>query len=68
MRKSLATNMINFLDRIFLRLFVWLATLWFRDIAFTTCPKTDRVLTMIFSSNENTVEKVFGYMQKENLL
>lgn len=60
--------MRDFLDKIFLHFFIRLATLWFRDIAFTTCPKTDRVLTMIFSSNEHTVEKVFDYMRKENLL
>lgn len=56
------------MDKIFLHLFLRIATLWFRDIAFTTCPKTDRVLTMVFSSNGNTVEKVFDYMRKENLL
>ena len=55
-------------DRIFLWFFIKLATLWFRDIAFTTCPKTERVLTMVFSSNKGTVGKVFDYMSRENIL
>lgn len=61
-------KLLELLDKIFLNLFIRLATLWFRDIAFTTCPKTDRVMTMIFSSNGQTVEKVFDFMRKENLL
>lgn len=59
---------MEFLDRMFLWIFIKIATLWFTDIAFTSCPKDGRVLTMVFSSNEGTVGKVFEYMRKENIL
>jgi hypothetical protein len=55
-------------DGIFLWCFIKLASLWFGDVAFTSCPKTDRVQTMIFSSRAGTVGKIFEYMQKENIL
>ena len=51
-----------------MRLFVWLATRWFPHLTFSTDPTTGSVVTMIFSSKEETVDRVMSWMVKEDLL
>ena len=51
-----------------MRLFVWLATRWFPHLTFSTDPTTGSVVTMIFSSREETVDRVMSWMVKEDLL
>ena len=51
-----------------MRLFVWLATRWFPHLTFSTDPTNGSVVTMIFSCNEETVDKVMSWMAKEQVL
>jgi len=56
------------LEGLRMRLFVWLATRWFPHLTFSTDPTTGSVVTMIFSCNEETVDKVMSWMAKEQVL
>jgi len=56
------------LEGLRMRLFVWLATRWFPHLTFSTDPTTGSVVTMIFSSREETVDRVMSWMIKEDLL
>jgi len=56
------------LEGLRMRLFVWLATRWFPHLTFSTDPTTGSVVTMIFSSKEETVDRVMSWMVKEDLL
>jgi len=56
------------LEGLRMRLFVWLATRWFPHLTFSTDPTTGSVVTMIFSSREETVDRVMSWMVKEDLL
>lgn len=56
------------LEGLAMRLFVWLATRWFPHLTFSTDPATGSVVTMVFSSKEETVDKVMAWMVKEEIL
>lgn len=56
------------LEGLRMRLFVWLATRWFPHLTFSTDPTTGSVVTMIFSCNEETVDRVMSWMAKEQVL
>ena len=51
-----------------MRLFIWLATRWFPHLSFSTDPTTGSVVTMIFSTKEQTVDRVMSWMAKEEIL
>lgn len=56
------------IERVLLYLFIKLGNLWFGHVAFSSDPKTDRVVTMVFSSDHRSVDRIFSFMSAENLL
>lgn len=51
-----------------MKLFVWLATRWFPHLTFSTDPKTGSVVTMVFSCNEKTVDRLMSWMVEKEIL
>lgn len=55
-------------ERVSMWIFLWLATRWFPHLTFSTDPTTGSVVTMIFSTKEQTVNKVMSWMVEKELL
>lgn len=56
------------IDRFLLWLFVKLGCLWFKHIMITTDTKTGRAATIAFSTKYYTIEKMYLWMKKENIV
>ena len=55
-------------ERVSMWIFLWLATRWFPHLSFSTDPTTGSVVTMIFSTKEQTVDKVMSWMVEKDIL